>query len=503
MPIFKHLVGTPGENLSAFVISGRRKAKQNGLKFDDDYWDVSRLLRPSHGRPRSGHRRFLNFSTNVGGSGEQHLIPKNMAHVAKAYCAHFLGRTAISGLTDRLDAFCHLGSHLAGRSIIASTVATFDSAVKTVKACYSPDAARNRAYQLQSIARFLDEHGMVRSDLANWSHGCTGSLPPAGTSGPEFDANATARLPTPDFLNAIAKSFALATKPADVLVTGSCTLLRCFPGRISAILNIEENPDVEHQDDQGVKRLLVRYPAEKRMGPSVKWVSKEMTPIAKIALDRMHHVTADPRAAKRWYDKHLDKLYLPENLKHLRRRKFLMQTEAAVLLGISPDYFQIYAAKNKLKMSRLSNGQLAITFAVVEQHVLTHLDAMMYRAGGRNYHPLMLLKWGALQSSTGGSPCLFEPLDYSVVRTYLMPPVGEAGLFERLGVAKRGKITGTSHSFRHDLGTNGVRGGLSEEDLAEWFGRTDPRWAMYYDHTTNADFNEVLSSIPKIFFGRT
>jgi len=95
---------------------------------------------------------------------------------------------------------------------------------------------------------------------------------------------------------------------------------------------------------------------------------------------------------------------------------------------------------------------------------------------------------------------MFDPLRYEAVKRSLMPPPGEAGLFERLGIAPRGSIVGNSHSFRHELTTAAVRGGLSEEDMAEWFGRRDPRWSSYYDHSTNADVRGPLSNVPALFF---
>ena len=115
----------------------------------------------------------------------------------------------------------------------------------------------------------------------------------------------------------------------------------------------------------------------------------------------------------------------------------------------------------------------------------------------------MLLNWGSLKSTVGGSPCLFEPLDYHTsVQRSLAPAHGEAGMFQRLGVAPRGAVTGNSHSFRHELMTAATRGGLSEDDMVQWFGRRDPRWAAYYDHTTNADFRDALAGVADILFGQ-
>ena len=440
MPLFQPTAGTPEQTLAAFIMQGRRMAEQNGVDFGALSWEVSELLGPVEGRPRESSRRYLHFTCDVGKGSADQPLPGHMADFTKAYCAHFLGRTQITGLTDRLDAFKHLfaqlqncrakqahdaqaaGPHVCERAvthtqpgndgapaeaagpgaeeasvpagaaagkeslpITASTVRMFDEAVKTLEAHYSPDAAKNRACQLEFIARFLDKHGMARSDLANWTHGCRGSAPLAGTSGPEFEANAKARLPSPEFLVAVARSFARATRPADILVTGALTLLRCFPGRISAILNMQEDPATEHDDD-GIKRLLVRLPGDKRVGPSVRWVSKDMTPIAALALRLMHEVTSGPRATKRWYDEHPDVLHLPGELAALRTREFLTADEASTLLGINTVYFLQYAERKKLLLSRFEGGRRVVAFAVVERHLLEHVGPMM-RFGGRQGLP--------------------------------------------------------------------------------------------------------------------
>ena len=487
MPSISPLEGSPVERVGAFVNLGRRRAATLGIDFASGAWEVSRLEPPVHGRPRAECMEFVHFTKKGSAkSVSSELMHPSVIDFAKAYIALDIGRLGTGSLINRRDAFRSIGLQLESRkacSITDCTVGLFDDAAAGARSSGTA-AGLNHGVQLGLIAEFLDMHGMVSMSLAGWHHGCMAPPSAAGTAGPAFDAHAAASLPSPEFKAAMAEAAGLAEGTLDVIVTCVGAILASGPFRINEVLNLGENCLTERAVD-GEHRVLLRSPGSKGSPPGAIWIQLEVAELMRWAVCRLHEVTADARAIKRWYDAHPGVLYLPNDLEHLRGRELLTLAEASRLLGPTERSIYPYARRTGLRLVR--GGMYFMS--EVERHILGLLDHAMFHAGGPRNHPLMLIKRGAFNYAGGGSPCMFEIVQNKPITSSLSPQRGQKSLFQRVGIDPRGLIRGRTHSFRHEHNTLALEGGASEDDVAEQSGRADPSNTSFYDHVSNSTIN--------------
>ena len=482
--------GLSGERLAAFVARGRELAERAGLDFDDDAWEVSRLLKPRRGLVQVTSRYSLHFTSVTGGQEGRRPWPKSMADIAKAACVQLLGRTTMTPLIVRCDAMRALAACMGERPVTSCTIIDLDAAAAELRRRYSFKAAELRLMQLRGLVLLLKHAGVMRADLANWQP------KPAVEAGAELPR--PTRLPADGLSKAVARSFAIAVEPDDVLVASACTLMQIVPARVSAVIDLEENCWNECLEG-GARRLLIRFNSDKGSPPCTKWVPREMADVAELAFRRIQDVTAEARAIKRWYDAHPDRLYLPPRLAHLRQEDWLTLDEASSVLGLQPGYIVDSACKGRLDLKiHRGGGPARVGYTEVERIVLGRLEEMMRLAGGRRCHPLMLLKWRSRTVQTV-SECMFKPISQKAFNRSLAPYRGQPGLFQRLGIDPSGTLRGNTHCWRHSLTTAAVRGGLSLNDLGDWFGRLEPGSACHYDHSSDADFRDVLAGVPVTF----
>ena len=452
------------------------------LNYDAACWDVTDALPKCKGPAQSRTRQRLWFSATPSHHAAKPMKPVVIGF-AKAYVR--LGSEGLgpSAIRSRLYAVRHLGDALAeakAKSVQDCTLATLNRALAIAQKTLGEGAALAVAVQLELLALYMGACRLTKVPVGVWRHTASLSQSPDGSSGPEFDQHASARLPTVAFLTACAKAFQISTEVCEVIVSSVLALLACAGGgsRIGEVLRVREDP-------QSMKGLIL--PGSKGAAEHERLVLASMADLVEAAISRLLEATADGRAIKRAYDEDCTRLYLPHHLTHLRGKAVLTMPEAAAILGLKPgSNFHYYVRRNCLEQVREFQGTRAaghnLSFATVEKHILARVEEHMRLAGGRGYHPLLVVRWRQFTTATG-CPCMFESFGYQTLHRSIRPVNDRTSMFQRQGLDPSGTITGTTKSIRHLLNTLAHLAGLTAEDVAEISGRNGIGHNKSYDHT--------------------
>ena len=492
--------GTPEENIAAFVKQARDNPCWLGhVAFDEDRWDVTGSVAQRPGRPSKPHVQILWFCRARKAGGTRVSLPLCIKDFCKAVVRQTRG-VRVHVLEARIQACKYLGDALEAEgheSIAGCSIAVLDAAVDLAGKRLGRGSASRVASQIQIIARFLNEHRMTSAPVGDWSPVRHGSALPAASDGRA--ERARDRLPTEGYIAALGEAFQLAVLDTDVIVTGILTLQLCGLGwRIDDVLNLPEDCDRGLDDGE---MLALRCIGSKRVGPVVRDIPTMMTPLARSALAQIRRLTEGARAAKHWYDEHPTELYLPGDVAHLRAKPWLTMDEAAALIGLCPQHAFLYARRNGMELwpARSPKGGRSsdVSFASLQHYYLEQLPKRSRAAGGRDYHPLLLVQQGLFRrtSSRTGSLCMFQVVTHDHIRSAIMPKPGAPGIFRRLGVDRDWQGGDRTHPIRHFFATLARARHVSGDDLAHVQGRTDSRHDAHYEHPPDEAGQELLARV--------
>ena len=176
-----------------------------------------------------------------------------------------------------------------------------------------------------------------------------------------------------------------------------------------------------------------------------------------------------------------------ELLAHLRSRNSLKVEECGTVLGRRPEP-GLRKLLQALGSTMSADGACVISFSEIEAHLLALLPDKMADAGGPSCRPLLVVPWGTFDGRRRPAcPCMFETVKHRHVADALGGP-----LFRRLGLDLDGLVGGRTHSFRHWLVTEALRGGLSMADVASWCGKASRESVRTYDHRTAAEMRAMV-----------
>ena len=96
------------------------------------------------------------------------------------------------------------------------------------------------------------------------------------------------------------------TDPLDIVITSACALLLSQPARVGELVDVECDPIVFKENDNGSQRMFLRWYAEKGFGAALKPVLTGMGPVVKSLIGRMLPITNDARAYASWLEDHPD-----------------------------------------------------------------------------------------------------------------------------------------------------------------------------------------------------
>ena len=464
---------TPEGRLATFVEEARAsRLHGRGSPFEAQRWDVGAQVRQRPGVPARPGELKVSFAAADRG-------PAEFGAFVRAYLGT-LPRSGHATLRTNAQAAGLLAQAMDAEgvaSVAGIEVATLNRACALALAGHSPATAARLAGAVLALGECLHDGGMTRLPLV-------GALRPSVLeAGPDLDragrafAERSARLlPSPAFLDLLARAHGLARTPADVVATRVPALLLSAAARINEVLALDEESEAERDGFLGL-----RWRGSKGARDGVKWVVPSMAATVRSALADLRRVTDEGRAIKRWYDARPRALHLPPALEYLRCKAALDGKETALLLG--PLRMGVDPSAPRARAEAAGT----VSFAEVEACLLAQLTGRMRDAGGPASHPLLVVPLGTFGgASVKPSPCMFETVRRGHVTRALAGP-----LFRRLGLDDK-EASGRTHPFRHLLVTEALRGGLSMAEVAEWCGHASPCEVRSYDHRSAAEMRAVV-----------
>jgi hypothetical protein len=425
---------------------------------------------------------------------EERLLREPFRSFAKAMLAYLHAWETTTSLPSRIASMRHLEAAL--HEINGSTDPTATTPEVLNRACglaanvTDQGVAYSRGIQLAMIYRYMVDLGLVAIP-SEWVSPLRPPEKVRNRVGKVFDSERRKKLPSPQALEALAAIFnSDSTSPKEIFGSSACALMLCDPDRSVEVLYAPLEilaPEWTDPDTGEIGIGLRWYPA-KDAAPMTKTVIPSMREIAVRAVDQLRRLSDPARALARWYEKHPDRMYLPQQLKHLRGRERLDQDEIhAVLFGGNVGrlstiqrtrvrkWLDAMAIPRMSIKGGISRGTM-VAYTDLERAVLKKLPEgfpIMDPGTGMRYSEALCLARVGEFNSGAASPvqCCFDRIRYEVLQRALKSSGDTKSVFEMHGYRDEcgNFLSLTSHMLRHYLNTLVRQSGrLTEEEIAQW-----------------------------------
>ena len=527
---------SPEENLRNYIDTYRNESTIFGkdLPFDENVWDLSETIK-NVGRLTASRVNFGTYEfAKMNGSKAIHAdkmeaFQEPFLSFAKAYFRARYGKRAfksISRLTSVLRALekalrdtkhCSDVTHLDAQ--------VFDAAAQIIRNDYSNTGAYSRGNNLQAIAAELNDKQLTLVPI-DWVNPFTRPNRDEIKVGAEADRKRIDKMPSQAALDALPEMFNKAETPYEEIFTSQIAILMCQPARINELAylpffcEVEEKLTGTNDNKNGGSevRYSLRWAGSKGSHDTIKPIPKSMEDVARKAVARLRKYALPAREVALWYEKHPNKLYLPEHLEHLRDRPLRNIDIGRIIYG--DDFCNAYPEKVKQgvrnliykKKSRIPTEHivgeknplhgkkpiyLIVQFADLQNALMKNLlpEGFPYVPGGNGVKYSDLLCISLKYQTNRSKPAQqysFEWITSNMLQNSLrksQPKRDSKSIFEYFGYTEPdgSQIDITTHSFRHWLNTLAQIGGLSEIMIARWSNRKDLDQNNAYNHVT-ADF---------------
>jgi len=492
------------ENVRAFVDECKISLKSFGadVVFDNDIWDVTDAVKLK-GQGSARHRLiFANLETSTTRTAMRTMMQEPFKSFAKALLLYMQAGRPTKHVHARLTALRALDQVLS-RVRQSSDPCLLDSdlfnrASQLVSEKYSQGLAHKLGVHLENIGRFLAENQLTHVPVL-WKSPLRDSYD-NHRIGPEYDQKRKEKMPSLAALEALPKIYTAAKEPKDVVVTSIVALMLSAPDRISEVLSLPVNCEVEQPAKaNGEKAYGLRWQAAKGGGPMIKWIPHSMSDIVKDAISRLRILTEEARKIALWYENNPKSMYLREEDAHFRRADVVSMLEIEKIVGLAPKFAYRWCGDNGVIVNRSVRPATA-KFSEVEKAVLAKLPRWFPLINPddplRFSEALCVVRKNQLGLQYGTSPCMIEPISTNQINIPLGTCIGNRfrSIFERHGFSEPdgAPIRISTHQFRHYLNTLSQYGGLSQLDIAKWSGRKNVSQNKVYDHLSSEQMIEKV-----------
>ncbi|MBU2861110.1 integrase [Acidithiobacillus ferrooxidans] len=359
--------------------------------------------------------------------------------------------------------------------------AVLDEAAVFARGHYSPMAAYHCGRELQRLASFVSEKHLIPSDLSTWKSPIKKPSDFTIRTGAKAKAIQEKKLPSQDALDALAEIFANdPTDPKDIFTSSTFAMTMGAPSRISEILDLPDDCEVEELDKDGILQYGWRFYSAKGYEGDIKWIPEVMVPVAKEAVRRIRALTDESRRLAAWVEKHPTTFYRHKNCPKVPDDQPLTAEQAAQALGLT-----------SLSNTGLSSAEGVHTLNSLWKYVMTRQPEgfpwLNEEKKIKYSNALFCMSRNLIGDQRGTSPVILWAPTNNIFNYDLGPRKSLKGnhqsIFDRHGykTSDGHRLKLTSHQARHLLNTLANRGGLSEEDLAKWAGRADPKQNRVYN----------------------
>jgi hypothetical protein len=375
-------------------------------------------------------------------------------------------------------------------SISQLSVAVLDQAAQLVREHYSSGAAYHGGRELERLAKFVTTKKLISQDVGAWKSPIPRKKDEIET-GKKAKERREKKMPSDEALTALAEIFANNTSdPRDLFTSSTFAMTMCAPSRITEILELPVDCEVEQEDSKGVVRYGWRFYSGKGYGGDIKWIPTEMVGTAKEAISRVTRLTEEARKLARWIEQNPNKCYRHPLCPKVADDWPLTKMQACLALGLVKK--DNHAAQSALSGMKLSGKDGESTLDSLWKYVLSRQPKsfpwLSKKKGIKFSNALFCMTRNQLHAQRGTSPVILWKPTNNVFNNDLSPRESAGAyhksIFDRYGylTPEGARIKLTSHQARHLLNTIAQRGGLLQLQIAKWSGRADVKQNRTYNH---------------------
>ncbi len=362
-------------------------------------------------------------------------------------------------------------------------------AAQLVRKSYSTGAAYHGGREIERLARFVSTKFLVANDLSSWKNPIPRKKDEIQT-GKKAKERREKMMPEEETLNALAEIFANdPEEPRDIFTSSTFAMTMCAPSRITEILELPVDCEVEDVDSNGVVRYGWRFYGGKGYGGDIKWIPTEMVPDAKKAIERIRRLTEPARKLAKWMEENPDKFYRHDKCPTVSDNKVLTNHQVCEAIGI------VAGKKPGANLGNLNYKNIngSYTLETLWKHIKTKRPEsfpwLNKKKKIKYSNALFCMTRKLINRQRGTSPVILWKPTNNVFNNDLSPreslkSASHKSIFDRHGyLGKNGvPLKVTSHQTRHFLNTVAQRGGLSQVQIAKWSGRADRKQNRTYNH---------------------
>lgn len=485
---------TAQQNVDAFITECRTACEKSGTRWEALCWSSVKLTKL--GAPRNAR----------GIVSSEYRLESEFAEFVKAY----LWYSSIYNPTAAITSI-YLGFRVLEKALIEQTgwariwgcsIHVLDSAVRVATNHYgTPKASAHIVLSyLRGIAEFLDKQGLTDTPLVGWVSPVKPPDRKLNKIGKQAEEYRQAKLPDEEALDAIAEIFASdPQQPRDIITTSFVAMTMCAPSRGGEILELPIWSEVLEADKSGIDRYGWRFFAFKGYQGDIKWVPSSMESVGKTAFERIKSLTNPAREFARWVEDHPQIFYRHAQCPNVDEDEPLSMIDAALALGMNPANRQ--QASTALNYRKLPTTDGANTLKSLWGHVLNrlpkHFPWIHAEKRIKFSEALFCMFRNQTHATRAVIPVELQLLDVSWFTCELGPrPTinGHKSIFDRhdYQASNGDHFKLNTHQPRHLLNTTANLAGLSQEYIAKWSGRANPRQNRTYNHATDA---EILAKV--------
>jgi hypothetical protein len=471
------------ENLKLFIEQCKTKLTVFGADLDWDNWWW----------PKAG--KFSKLGTHGDRStNEANRLDDELIDFAKAYFRYQQGHNK-TDVKHELNAIRAVERALLenGKSanILNLSIDILDQAAQIVRDHFKSQRVKYDAGRaLETLAEFVSQNNLISQDLSDWKQPFSRGIDRRQT-GLKAKQEREKKLPSEEALDALAEIFANNPHdPKDIFTSSTFALLMCAPSRITEVLELPVDCEIEQLDSKGKLRYGWRFYSGKGYEGDIKWVLKEMVDIAKEAISRIKRLTEESRKLAKWVENNPDRFYRHKNCPDVDDNQPLSVVQACQALGLAPD--NKHSAQSALGNMRLPNKDGENTLNSLWKYVMSRqpndFPWLSKEKGIKYSNALFCMTRNLTGLQRGTSPVILWKPTNNTFNDDLSPREtakhDHQSIFDRYGYLKQNgeRIKLTSHQARHLLDTIAERGGLSQTEIAKWSGRADVKQNRVYNH---------------------
>lgn len=469
-------------NLENFISKCRDELTVFGKNLDWSSWKW----------PRAGNFTRIGAHSQTKDLTDQ--MDENFIDFAKAYFRYQQGHKP-TGTKNELKALRGIETALiqaTGSAYIHDlSVSVLDEAAQIIRSHYLAGAAYHGGRELERLARFVTSKQLISGDLSSWKSPIPRKRDEIQT-GPVAKERRDKKMPSEEALNALAEIFANnPLDPRDIFTSSTFAMLMSAPSRITEVLELPVDCEVEEKDSKGVLRYGWRFYSGKGYGADIKWIPTEMVGIAKDAVRRITELTVESRKLAIWIESNPTKFYRHANCPDVANDQLLTAVQVCQALGLVCN--TKHKAQSSLTSMKFEKKDLTYTLNDLWQYALTRQPGFfpwLSKEKKIKYsNALFCMTRNLIGSQRGTSPVILWAPENNILNNDLSPreslkSENWKSIFDRHGYLTQDgqRIKLTSHQARHLLNTMAQRGGLSQLAIAKWSGRADPNQNRTYNH---------------------